>query len=311
MNATTPGPIVVPLDGSSFAEVALPMGRRLAERMAGELHLVHVVTSPVPPPFHPEEQLALDDHVRSRSRGYLERTGAGLAGEGWLGVRTSLLGGESGVAEAIAEYARAQGASWIVLATHGAGGLSRWIQGSVADDLARMAQTPLFFLRPWDTTGELAREERPIRRILVPLDGSAEAEAALGPAAALAGSFAAALDLVRIVSPRAQSSDPHEGSLPTVGVEIDPEAAAYLEERLAPLRAGGLTAEAWPAAHHDVADGILSEATARKADLVVMSTHGRGGLTRAVIGSVADRVLKKGAVPLALVRPDARAPEEG
>jgi nucleotide-binding universal stress UspA family protein len=265
------------------------------------------MTPPVPSPFHPEEQLALEDHVRSRSRGYLERTGAGLAGEGGLRVRTSLLGGEAGVATAIAEYARAQGASWIVLATHGAGGLSRWIQGSVADDLARTAPTPVFFLRPWDTTGELARGERPIRRILVPLDGSAEAEAALEPAAALAKSFAAALDLVRIVSPGPQSADPHEVSLPRGSVEIDPQAAAYLEELLAPLRAVGLTAEAWPMGHQDVADGILAAATERKADLVVISTHGRGGLARAVIGSVADRVLKKGAVALALVRPDAGA----
>jgi nucleotide-binding universal stress UspA family protein len=298
----TVGPIVVPLDGSSLADVAIPMARTLAERTGAELHLVHVMAPAVTDPFHPDEQPAMEAHVRRRSEGYLQRVAA--EGLGDMPVRTELLAAEGGIAAAIAAHARRERASWILLATHGAGGLSRWVLGSVADALVRTAGTPLFLVRPWDATGDLAEDETAIARILVPLDGSTEAETALGPAAGLARSFGAALDVIRVVAPRPHSAELHAITLKSGSEALDREADDYLEARVAALRKEGVTAEGWRVAHEDPAEGIRTAAVERGADVVVMSTHGRGGLARAVIGSVADRLLRRGVTILALVRPE-------
>jgi nucleotide-binding universal stress UspA family protein len=297
------GPVVVPLDGSSFAEVAVPMGRVLAEMSGGDLHLVHMMAVPVPGGFHPEEQLTLGEHVRSRSLRYLQEVAGpelSIAGRPPVTVQ---LEGTKGVARAIAEYASGVDASWVVLTTHGAGGLSRWLTGSVADGLARVATTPLLLLRPWDTTGNLAKGERRFRRILVPLDGSEESEAALAPATELARMFEAPVSLVRVVPPRATSGALHGVRLIAGTAGMEAEAGLYLEDKVEDLRLLGVGAEAGPVAHTNPADGILTAAVERGADAIVLSTHGRGGFERLVLGSVASEVLREARVPLVLVHP--------
>jgi len=305
-----PGPIVVPLDGSSFAEVALPMGRLLSQTTGAELHLVHVMTPPLAPAFHPEEQLKLDRHVRDRSQQYL--AAQARAADGGAAAHTAVLAGDHGVAEALTGYAAEQGASWIVQTTHGAGGLSRWMWGSVAADVARLAPCGVLFLRPWDVTGTLTPEQSRFNRILLPLDGSEEAEAAIGPAIDFAKSVGAALDLVRVVPPHPQMGL-HGLSLLHGSAEIDDEAAAYLLERVKEVRLAGIDAEPIRVVNEEPAEGILFAARELGSDAVVMSTHGRGGMERAVLGSVADRVLQKVTLPLALVRTrvPAAATDEG
>jgi nucleotide-binding universal stress UspA family protein len=293
-----PGPIIVPLDGSSFAEVAVPLGRLLSDLTDAPLHLVHVMTPPVAPPFQPDQQIAIDEHVRSRSQVYLDGL-ADEAGES-AAATTALLSGDEGVATALASYAQEHEASWIVLTTHGAGGLSRWFRGSVADELVRKAVTPLLFLRPWDVTGTLSPGQKRFQKILVPLDGSPEGEAALGPAAALARAFGAELDLVRVVPPRPEMGL-HGLSFQFGSEEIDDEAAAYITAQVESLREPGLVVEGFRAVHEDVKGGIVASIQERDVDAVVMSTHGRGGLERAVLGGVADDLLHAAAVPLGLV----------
>lgn len=295
------GPIVVPLDGSTFAEVAIPMGRLLSDATGAELHLVHVMTPPIAPAFHPEKQIDLDERVRKRSLQYLGPLAAEAGGEE-ASVRTVLLPSELGVGGALAEYADGHRASWLVLTTHGGGGLSRWMVGSVADTLVRRVRTPLLLLRPWDVTGSLDPGEKRFERVMVSLDGSEAAEAALAPAAALARAFGASLELVRVVPPRPEGGLLHGVSLRAGGEAIDDEAARYLRERVGELREAGLASEAWLAAHDDPAEGLLTAAAEQGADALVASTHGRGGIERAVLGSVADRLLQKAAIPLVLVR---------
>ena len=292
--SVVPGPVVVPLDGSGFAEVAVPMGSLLARTTGAPLHFVHVVATPLPSPRQLEELLELEEKLRNRTLIYLR--GVARRTQSPPTTQTNVLRGNDGVALALSDYASQTQASWLVLTTHGAGGLSRWLRGSVADALARHAETPLLLLRSWDATGDLASGERRFQAILLPLDGSPESEAALAPAIALARAFKSTLVVTRVVARRAGSAR-HPGS------SADPAAIGYLEGHVDALRAMRLDAEAWPIAHDDAAEGIMAASMDRGCDLICMATHGRGGLGRAVLGSVADRVLTECAEPLALVRP--------
>ena len=127
-------------------------------------------------------------------------------------------------------------------------------------------------------------------RILVPLDGSELAKAALPLADVFARLEPSTLYLVQAVAPDGEAA-----------------AARYLEGVVVGLRARGLDAEQ-VLAHGRPAEVVVQEAERRQADLIVMSTHGRSGPGRWVLGSVADRVLHGATMPLLLVRPDVAAP---
>jgi nucleotide-binding universal stress UspA family protein len=124
------------------------------------------------------------------------------------------------------------------------------------------------------------------RAIVVPLDGSAAAETALPTAEAFSRAAPGTLYLVR-----AAASDD------------EANAAAYLTAQAEALRARAVQAETH-VTYGPAAGAIVREVVRRDADLIVMTTHGRGGLERSVFGSVADQVLHQTARPIVLVRPD-------
>jgi nucleotide-binding universal stress UspA family protein len=146
-----------------------------------------------------------------------------------------------------------------------------------------------------------------IKRILVPLDGSELAERALPYAEELAHQFGATLVLVRVVnSVELSRSQAFSGYLPaevydTAFEDARQAAHEYLEATAKRLAADGLEVD-WAMRTGDPAGEVVEHEREARADLVVMSTHGRSGLGRWVFGSVADRVLRGGTVPVLLVR---------
>lgn len=139
-----------------------------------------------------------------------------------------------------------------------------------------------------------------IRRLLVPLDGSGLAEAAVGLAAFLARRLGAELVLLHIVERRPPERVHGEPHLRGVA-----EAEAYLQQVAARLKTPGLKVEshvhAGPEA--DVAAAIAAHLPEQAGDLVVMSTHGRGGMRGWVLGSIAHQVVRRGC-PVLLVKPE-------
>jgi nucleotide-binding universal stress UspA family protein len=188
----------------------------------------------------------------------------------------------------------------LVLATHGRSGLTRWRYGSVASRLIREAPVPTCVIGPMVLEKDV--EMPGVKRILVPLDGSSMAEAALQPAAELAQALGGTIVITRVVAWAAQPYLFGEGvDVATLEKELESAGAEYLEriqDRLRPevdvevrlLR--GVAAEA-----------LMNSIEERGADLVVMTTHSRTGLARAVLGSVADRLLQSPA-PVLFVRPE-------
>jgi nucleotide-binding universal stress UspA family protein len=158
----------------------------------------------------------------------------------------------------------------------------------------------------------------PYQRILVPLDGSERAAAALSHAESIASLAKARLILLQVIPSSAMLISETAISSPSMGLPtVDPfvsasqyesveqalaeEAQKNLDEAAAPLRANAVDVET-VLLQGSPADAILTYATDSKIDLIVMSTHGRTGLTRLVFGSVAESVLRRSPCPLLLVR---------
>jgi nucleotide-binding universal stress UspA family protein len=188
------------------------------------------------------------------------------------------------------------------MSTHGRSGVGRWRRGSVADQVVRGAPVPVLLVHADQT--EVVATGHP-QRILVPLDGSALAEGALPLALCLARLAHASLVLVRAVNRPGDLSTSFAALGPIVGAEL----GALDEERTRSYLAGvsqRLLHYGVPVAttvyRDSPADAILACATEERADLIVMTTHGCGGLGRWALGSVADRVLSAAAMPVLLVR---------
>lgn len=139
-----------------------------------------------------------------------------------------------------------------------------------------------------------------LKTILVPLDGSIVAEAALAPAVALAREAAAKLVLLRAAEAHTlPTTDPIEAQ-----VDVMREAQDYLDAARARVTAAGAADVEVSAWYGPAVEAIVEAARYREADLIVMSSHGRSGVARLIMGSVAERVLRSTRVPILVIRPD-------
>jgi nucleotide-binding universal stress UspA family protein len=201
------------------------------------------------------------------------------------------------------------GADLVVMTTHGRGPLSRFWLGSVADGLVRQLSVPLLLVRPKEGPVDLDAEVR-LRRFLIPLDGSAHAEAILEPALALGEASGAAYTLLRVVGPVPVVGYDVFGYAPAgtdvaLAEQLRQQAAAYLDRVAGRLCERGLEVRNHVVVNPSTAGAILTAADPRLADLVALETHGRGGPARLLLGSVADKVVR-GAAAAVLVH---RSPE--
>jgi nucleotide-binding universal stress UspA family protein len=135
-------------------------------------------------------------------------------------------------------------------------------------------------------------------RILVPLDGSPVAEIALGCAVDLAHRATSTLDLLRVAEAHVlPGMDPSDAQ-----VRVVKEAEDYLASTAQRLREQGMKQVETSVWYGPAAESIAEAARVREADLIVMSSHGRSGLGRLVLGSVAESVLRSTATPILLIR---------
>ena len=281
--------IIVPLDGSDFAARAIPDATALATSSGAKLVLVRVLA-------HRALESAVDE--RDAIQASLNMDADTLRADG-LRVETAVRRVHpihaDDVARAIAVVADEQQAELIVMSTHGRGGLGRWVYGSVADSLLQQSTTPVLLVSP-HVDSPLPTDRR--LRVLVPLDGSELAEDAIETANLLAGTLDTELTLLQVVE-----SPPY----PYYYLPYDPDAELgaarqYLQSHADRLRAQGkrVTARATMGNPSWVVARVAREV---EADIVVMATHGRTGLDRLVLGSVATATLQRSDVPVLLVRP--------
>jgi nucleotide-binding universal stress UspA family protein len=303
--------ILVPLDGSSLGEQALPFAQDLAQRTGAALHLAHVHIPPTTPMYTADLPLfdtRLDEQISAQENAYLDALAAKIRSTTDIQVESVLLEGAitDGVADLLASCAAEQQVDIVVMTTHGRGGLARLWLGSVADELLRRLPMPVLLLRPYDSAH--APVGWPPRQILIPLDGSANAEAILPYALALGQATQAEYTLLRVIEPVVVSH--HLPVNPAVRAldehwldQRRVEAQAYLEQVAARLAAQSLKVHIQVLVEPQAALAILEEAHKEQIGLLAMATHGRHGLARLLVGSVADKVLRGATIPLLLYRP--------
>jgi nucleotide-binding universal stress UspA family protein len=293
--------VMVPLDGSAFAEAALPLGALIARRSGASLRLALVHgTFAAGSDEAAAAQVALQDHERD----YLRATASRVDPGGALVPEVDLLAGTPG--PALAAAVGALRVDLVVMATHGRGALSRAWLGSVADYLVRHLHVPMLLVRPGESPQVYAGTR--LERVLVPLDTSSTSEEALGPALAVMDP-GATLTLVHVVEPVLGTAEP---SLP-FPMPMDPKllgelrslAQARLDRVAEGLRARGVTVVTRVLTGVGPAAVLLDEAGSAPYDLIAMTTHGQGGLRRLLLGSVADKVVRAAPCPVLVVRPGA------
>lgn len=291
--------ILVPLDGSAFAEYALPPAVAMASQSKGEITLVRVPIYITPymggeagwvlPQLSPEQ-------LTREASDYLTKIEERYARPEITWHIETPAGDE---ASAIVDIANRRQTDLIVMSTHGYSGATRWLLGSITEKVLQKAHCPVLALR----------NSNPIQNIAVTVDGSPLSEQAIEPAMKIADAFNANLTLLRCYEPPLLSHTAmidlewHESGLASQFLEQQlTQSRDYLDSLAVRFQQAGRHLDTQlvegPAGH-----AILEFASQNNLDLLAMATHGRTGLQRWVYGSVTQKVLREAQCALLVVRP--------
>lgn len=291
--------ILVPLDGSEFGEQALPLARAIAREHRARIELAHVHQL-----VFVEGQVTLPDferELREQETDYLQRLGEGLSRELNGSVHGQLLDGAT--VPALCEHASDARADLVVLTTHGRGGIERLWLGSVTDSLIRQLNIPVLVIRPNGEALGWEPKTHP-RRVVVPLDGSQLSERILEHAMALGHADETRYLLVQVVPPWRSFGGPalpvDQNRLREISIKA---ATAELREAARRVETEGFQVDTEVLVDPSPAGAVLEYARKVHADLIAMTTHGRGGVRRMMLGSVADKVIRAASIPVLLLRP--------
>lgn len=280
--------ILFATDGSGCAERARAHAFDLARRFDADLHVLHVE----------ERDVELSDVIDVREADVLADLHLPVPDEPTVPVariheHTVV---HRSAADGILSYAAEHDTSLIVLGTHGRRGVQRLVLGSVAEEVVRRAPVPLF------TVGRGAPASPPADgALLVPVDFSDHQDRLLAHARVLAQAYDVSVALLHVVNrtdpPEAYGTDP---PLPEPDVLLDRSAQA-LTKRAAPLRDAGIPVQV-DVRHGHPAEEILAVAADLDAALLAIATHGRSGVERMLMGSVAETVIRRAPCPVFTVK---------
>ncbi len=296
--------ILVPLDGSDFAESALSTAVALATRDGAKLQLLSVV--PTEPPFGFTDDAMLVgwvDEAKALQRDYMKQMATRVAARSEdLHVEASVSVGNVGAT--IREVSDALDVDLVILTTHGRGAFGRVWLGGTADQLLRSLERPVLLLPP-TPAGEKPFAEEPVRHVLVPLDGSEAAEAALDELPLLLSALEdVQLTLVSVVEDfSVPSGYPQHATSAGLVQEERERMTAYLAAVSGRLEQDEIgVAETHVLVADSAARGLLRFCRETEVDAIALSTHGRGGVSRLLLGSVADKLIRGAGIPVLVVR---------
>ena len=291
--------ILVPLDGSLPSEQSLPYAAALARRSGAALQLAYVHT----PLLLGEGVMYLgtpDVHLWEEEKQYLLGVVDRLKKAGLEKVSAHVL--EGTIAQTLQEHALEEGSDLVVMTTHGRGPVSRFWLGSVADQLVHRLPIPLLLIHTREAEAAPTAESK-VRNVLVALDGTPTAEQILEPAGGLAKVLGASLTLLRVVPsvvPHGVQKEKVPGAL--LADTLRAEARVYLQRVANSLCDRGIAVQTRILAHAHPATAILNETASGEYDLLALETHGRRGLPRLFLGSVADKVVRGATLPVLVHR---------
>jgi nucleotide-binding universal stress UspA family protein len=292
--------MLIPLDESKVAEQVLPYGRSLAKGLGIPVDLLEVVDPETLVAFaNPAQGRPLDTLVAesmSRAKSYLEATARSFRG---VQVKCSTAKGKP--EDEVIEKAGADKNTLVVMATHGRSGIQRWLLGSVADKVLHGATNHVLLVRGSDegkTDGEAA-----LKTVIVPLDGSTIAEQALPHVVALAARMQLQVVLIRAYAlPPTVSPEDYGYYSAEMLDHLESEARDYLQKKANEIKKKGVANVTSVVNTGYGAEEIITLGRNTPDNFIAMSTHGRSGPQRWVLGSVTDRVVRHSGDPVLIVR---------
>lgn len=313
--------VLVPLDGSDIAAQAVPYALAVARATGAEVALLEVVD--MTPPLWREGELGrgpatggassetwrqMREEAEGGAQQRLRRIASSIEKQG---VRVTSLVRAGDTATAIVDEAESVPETVIAMATHGRSGIGRWLLGSVTDKVLHTATQPVLTVR---ARSEGTFSPDALHDVIVPLDGSDAAEAAVPHATALAramglnitvlSAFEMNLDFplryAPIYAPPGFIAEQGVGAVEDLRQE-EQRAQSYIDDIVATFRSEGITNADGFTVQDDPAQAILNVAGSGGESLVVMSSHGHTGMTRWRLGSVADKVIRHGEAPVLVV----------
>ena len=295
-DSAKPRRILVPVDFSDPSRQALGTAVALAKRFGSRLAVVHVTRRNRPDSHVVADQFGMTFDTRRAGRAKLMEF---IQGEVPDDLQPARLVADGVPFDEIAKTAKAWDADLIVIATHGYTGLQHVLLGSTAERVVRHAPCPVLVVRGRVKHGtKAAFSPDKVRSILVPVDFSKPSLEALPHALALAQQQNAQLTLIHVIEPFHPDM-----RIDTTQSQRDARVAAH--GRLGKL--ADATRRIWPRTGRELRAGapvttITALAQRTNADLIVMGTHGRTGVKRGLIGSVAERVVRHAPCSVLVVR---------
>jgi nucleotide-binding universal stress UspA family protein len=303
--------LLVPLDTSAVAEIALPYAEEIARHFGSEVILIHVKNQ-TDVPDKPERRAYLT-RMAATTEQNIKKSMDIPPGEK-VKVASAIVGMPRRInhpAEHILDYAEKENISLIVMATHGITGIRRWAMGSTANNVTRAFNRALLLIR---TSPDVPRSVH-IANMLVTLDGSKQSEAVLPYVETIAAKLKAEIHLLYVVELLYHIYPYSEplGFYGTAGMikvaynaeEMKPMKEVgekYIKSVSNKLTAGGIKTD-YEVRIGSPGDEIIKVEAEIRPDIVAMSTHGHSGFGRWDHGSITDKVLHAGTTPLLLVRP--------
>jgi len=288
--------VLFPTDFSEGAAPAFPRAVHFAEWHDATLHILNVRQSAQPDDLDTTREFPIPF---STMKGWIDQA-AGPDGEPPslmdVDVEQTQLD-SSAPAETIVGYVEDQNIDLVVMGTHGRRGIDRVRYGSVTEEVVRTAPAPVLTVRADGPSGV-----RTVRRVLAPVDFSDASKTALRHAKEIALTYGAEIDLLHVVDEPLYPSVYEIESFDFPGQKVVEEA----EEGLAALARDiiGVEHAMVKAVSGHPVEEILSYVEDNEVDLLVIATHGRTGLNRVLLGSVAERVLRQSPIPVFLVKPE-------
>ncbi len=307
--------VIVPLDGSDLSEQSLPYAELVAKSLGVPIELVQaydILPAGLLGAGNRQEVVStLEEGSRARALVSMESQRRRLEADGY---NVNLVAQRGGAADVIVAVAGVDPTALVVMSTHGRSGISRWVMGSVTDKVLHTIPNPMLVVRA-NVLGPAAPEAS-LKSVVVPLDGSALSELAIPHAISVAGALSAGISVLRITPTAGHYRQqinmvtPEMGTVPDFDMaepdeliaEDAQEATEYLDDvrnRMRIDHAHGVATD--HQANDNIAQTIIDRAN-EQPSLVVMTTHGRSGMGRVVLGSVTDRVIRHSNLPVLVIR---------
>jgi nucleotide-binding universal stress UspA family protein len=301
-----PTKILLATDGSREAELAARAAADLAQKTHSELHVVHAFgIVPIGPPVYPEgtnlqsleyeaeteeDQRISEQRAREVLVAEVEKVGsAGSTAAGEHLIEGRIAPGIIGLAEEI-------GAGLIVVGSRGRGRIRRALMGSVSDSVVRHAHCPVMVVRD----DEHQRDDLP-GKILLAVDGSEEASAAVRTAVELAERTDSELHVVHVGEVRPVIHPERRGYLARYE-ELQEQARRLLEEQVEEVNSAGGTISRTHLRMGRPDEEIVVLGEEIGASLIVTGSRGLGGMRRALMGSASDSIVRHAHCPVLVVR---------